>query len=86
MKIQNVKTKVIGPVLLLIPMACMHLGDGHHDGGHHSGDHHSSIRQSSYQYSTYERATSSTIEGRRNSMMAQEGTQTQPEGEGEKGR
>ena len=39
MKIQNLKTKVIGPVLLLIPMACMHLGDGHH-----SGDHHSSIQ------------------------------------------
>jgi hypothetical protein len=36
MKIRNLKTKVIGPVLLLIPMACMHLGDGHHDGGHHS--------------------------------------------------
>ncbi len=39
MKIQNLKTKVIGPVLLLIPMACMHLGDGHHDGDH--GGHHS---------------------------------------------
>jgi hypothetical protein len=37
MKIQNLKTKVIGPVLLLIPMACMHLGDGHHGDGHHSG-------------------------------------------------
>jgi len=36
MKIQNFKTKVIGPALLLIPMACMHLGDGHHSGGHHS--------------------------------------------------
>jgi len=53
MKIRNLKTKVVGPVLLLIPMACMHLGDGHHDGGHHSGDHHSSMRQPSYQYSTY---------------------------------
>jgi hypothetical protein len=29
MKIQNLKTKVIGPVLLLIPMMCGHLGDGH---------------------------------------------------------
>lgn len=53
MKNKNFKTKAIGPVLLLIPMACMHLGDGHHDDGHHSGDHHSSIRQSSYQSSTY---------------------------------
>lgn len=44
MKIQNLKTKVLGPVLLLIPMACMHLGDGHH-----SGDHHSSTYQPSYQ-------------------------------------
>jgi len=84
MKIRNLKTKVIGPVLLLIPMACMHLGDGNHDGGHHSGDHHSSIRQPSYQYSTYERATSGAIDSflmRQNSMMAQEGTQTQPEDE-----
>jgi hypothetical protein len=79
MKIRNLKTKVIGPVLLLIPMACMHLGDGHH-----SGDHHSSIRQPSYQYSTYEWVTSSTIENfvtRQNSIVAQEGTETQPEGE-----
>jgi hypothetical protein len=36
MKISNLKTKIIGPVLLLIPMACMHLGDGHHSGGQHS--------------------------------------------------
>lgn len=84
MKMKNLKTKVIGPILLLIPMACMHLGDGHQNGGHHSGDHHSSIRQPSYQYSTYERATSDAIESylmRQNSMMAQEGTETQPEGE-----
>lgn len=36
MKIPNLKTKVIAPVLLLIPMACMHLSDGHHSGGQHS--------------------------------------------------
>ena len=36
MNIRNLKTKVIGPVLLLIPMACMHSGDGHHSGGQHS--------------------------------------------------
>jgi hypothetical protein len=45
MKIRSLIEKVIGPVLLLIPMTCMHLGDGHHD-----GDHHSSIHQPSYQY------------------------------------
>ncbi len=44
MKIRNLKTKVIGPILLLLPMTCMHLGDGHHD-----GDHHSSIYQPSAQ-------------------------------------
>jgi hypothetical protein len=79
MKIQNLKTKVIGPVLLLIPMACMHKGDDHH-----SGHGHFSIYQPSYQYSTYKRATSGAIESylmRQNSMMAQEGTETQPEGE-----
>jgi len=48
MRIQNLKTKVIGPVLLLIPMACMHLGDGHH-----SGDHHSLTHQPSYQSLVY---------------------------------
>ena len=36
MKIQNLKTKVISPMLLLIPTMCMHLGDGHHTGPHHS--------------------------------------------------
>jgi hypothetical protein len=49
MKISNLKTKAIGPVLLLLPMACMHLGDGHH-----SGDHHSSSQQSSYRSSIHE--------------------------------
>lgn len=51
MKIQNLKTKVIGPVLLLLPMACMHLGDGHHSGGQHS-----STYQPSYQSSIYDKA------------------------------
>ena len=36
MKIRSLKTNVIGPMLLLLPMTCMGLGDGHHDGGHHS--------------------------------------------------
>lgn len=45
MKIQSRKTKLIAPVLLLIPMASMHLGDGHH------ADHqHFSLRQSSIQH------------------------------------
>jgi hypothetical protein len=48
MKIRNLKTRVIGPALLSLPMMCMHLGDGHH-----SGDHHSSTSQSSYQSSAY---------------------------------
>ena len=49
MKIQNLKTKVIGPALLLIPLACMHLGDGHH-----TGDPHFSIDQPSFQSSVHE--------------------------------
>ena len=36
MKIRNFKTRVIAPILLLTPMACMHLGDGHHSGHQHS--------------------------------------------------
>ena len=79
MKIRNLKTKVISPILLLIPMACMHLDDGHH-----TGDHHSSTHQPSFQYLTHDPATSSTSEismTRQNSMMAQEETRTQPEGE-----
>jgi hypothetical protein len=50
MKIQNLKTKVIGPALLLLPMACMHLGDGHHSGPHHSLTH-----QPPYQSSVYDK-------------------------------
>ncbi len=46
MKIRNLRTKVIGPVLLLIPMACMHLGDGHHSGDRHSFLHQPSIQSS----------------------------------------
>jgi hypothetical protein len=44
MKIRSLKTKVIGPVLLSIPMTCMHLGDGHHDGGHHSSIYQPSVQ------------------------------------------
>ena len=47
MKIRNLKTKVIGPILLSLPMTCMHLGDDHH------GDHHSSIHQQSVQSSVH---------------------------------
>jgi hypothetical protein len=76
-KKMNLNTKVIGPTLLLIPMACSHLGDGHH-----SGDQHSLIRQPSYQHSTYERATRSRVEDlltQQNTMKEQEGTEAQPE-------
>ncbi|OGP77050.1 MAG: hypothetical protein A2V86_15925 [Deltaproteobacteria bacterium RBG_16_49_23] len=56
MKIQNLKTKIIGPVLLLLPMACMHLGDGHHSGGQHS-----SVRHPSHQSLIYAQAAGSTM-------------------------
>ena len=36
MNIRSLKIKVIGPVLLIIPMACMHTVDDHHSGGHFS--------------------------------------------------
>jgi hypothetical protein len=49
MKIRSLIEKVIGPMLLFIPMACMHLSDGHH-----SGDHHSSTYQLSYLSSIYD--------------------------------
>ena len=49
MKIRSLKTMVLGPMLLLLPMMCMHLGDGHH-----SDDHHSSSRQPSYRSTIHE--------------------------------
>ena len=36
MKISTLRIIFIAPILLSIPMMCMHLGDGHHNGGHHS--------------------------------------------------
>jgi len=42
MKIRNFKIMLIAPVLLLTPMMCMHLGDGHHSGGNHSSIHQQS--------------------------------------------
>jgi hypothetical protein len=44
MKIRSLRTMVLGPILLLLPMMCMHLGDGHH-----SGDHYLSTHQPWYQ-------------------------------------
>lgn|GEM_PF-1845014 len=35
MRIRNLKT-IIASTLFLIPMSCMHLGDGHHSGINHS--------------------------------------------------
>jgi hypothetical protein len=32
MRIRNLKIALIAPALLLIPMGCMHFGDGHHTG------------------------------------------------------
>jgi len=80
MKIQNLKTKVIGPILLLIPMTCMHLGDDHP-----SGHPHFSAPHPSYEYSTHELATGNTMGSsmiRHDGMTAQE-TTTHPEGERE---
>jgi hypothetical protein len=57
MKIRNLKTKVIGPALLLIPMACMHLGDNHH-----SGTHHSMIHQQSNQTLAYDNGAEDVIQ------------------------
>jgi len=48
MKIRNLKIKLIAPTLLLIPMACMHLGDGHHNGDHHSMSPHPSFQSSTH--------------------------------------
>ncbi len=79
MDIQNLKTRLIGPVLLLIPMACMHLGEDHHSGPQHSSAYHPS-----YFYSIHEPATGSAIGSLMTQpyrRMAQEGTQTPPEGE-----
>jgi len=45
MKIWNSKV-TIGPVLFLIPMACMHLGDGHHSGDQHFFFHQPSVQSS----------------------------------------
>ena len=55
-KIRNLKTRVIGPALLLIPMACMHLGDGHH-----SGDRQCLDPQPSYQTSIYVRTVAGAM-------------------------
>ena len=76
MKIRRFKIMMLGPILLSLPMMCMHLGDDHHSGPHHSSAYHPS-----YQYSIRELAAGSTIESsmtQLNSTMAQEGTQTQP--------
>jgi hypothetical protein len=36
MKIRRWKTVVLAPILLSLPMMCMHSGDGHHSGSQHS--------------------------------------------------
>ena len=47
MKIRNLKTWGIGPLLLLVPMMCGHLGDEHHMGYRQPG-----LSQQSHQSST----------------------------------
>ena len=74
MKIRNLKTKVIGPVLLLIPMMCMHMGDGHH-----SGDHHSSVPQQLHQSFTHPQPTEEKTGGP--GMIGGEGIISLPDGE-----
>jgi hypothetical protein len=79
MKIQHLKTRVIGPILLLIPIAFMHLGQVHH-----SGPQHSSSYLPSYPYSIRELPNGRIIErsmSQPSGMMAQEGTEKPPEGE-----
>lgn len=49
MKIRRLKLWAFGPILLSLPMMCMHLGEGHHDGSHHS-----SFPQQSQHLSTYD--------------------------------
>ena len=80
MKFRNLKTKVFGPVLLLIPMTCMHLGDDHH-----SGHDHFSIYQAPDQCLTSAPAAGYTMNTskalRPVDVMAQEEPTTRPEAE-----
>lgn len=57
MKIRNFKTWVLGPVLLSLPMMCMHSGDGHH-----SGPHHSMIHQQTNQTLAYDNGAEDVIQ------------------------
>ena len=52
MKIKNLKTKLIAITLLLIPMGCMHLGDGHHSGSNHFMSPHPSSQSSIHDRTT----------------------------------
>ncbi len=49
MKIRRLKIMVLGPILLSLPMTCMHSGDGHHSGHGYFSAPHSSYLSSSYQ-------------------------------------
>ena len=48
MKIRRWKTVVLAPILLSLPMMCMHSGDGHHSGSHYSFTHQPSHETSTY--------------------------------------
>ena len=76
MRLRNLKAKVFGPVLLLVSMTCMHLGDDHH-----SGHDHFSIYQPPYHYSTLAPAFGISTAIRYESMTAPEEPTTRPEGE-----
>ena len=53
MMIRRLKILMLGTILLLIPMACMHLGDGHHSGDHHSMFPHTSFQSSPHGLAPY---------------------------------
>lgn len=57
MKIQRLKILVLRPMLLSLPMMCMHAGDGHHSGGHPS-----STSQPPYQSLIYARVAGGLME------------------------
>ena len=51
MKIRKFTAIVLGPVLPILPVTCMHFGDGHR-----SGDNYFSTPQLLYQFLIYDRA------------------------------
>jgi len=56
MRIRRLEIMVLGPILLSLPMMCMHPGDDHHSGGHFS------VLHPSYRYSTHQPTAGTIIE------------------------